>query len=153
MKVLYIFQVAFAIAFGFTSLAAIEQTIPESTSSTSEQVVNSGTLYAQSWLESVDKGDYAGSWDRGSNVLKLTLPKNEWLNFMQKTRQPLGNVINRSLTEQRVAENPPGIAAGLYLVLVYKTEFSNKPNGQELLILVLGSDGEWKTMSYFVKSE
>ncbi len=137
----------------FLSLCSTTLTFHSDLSAFDEKDVVIGTNEAQVWLDLVDKGKYAESWDEASFTLKLTMKKEEWVAYLEKMRRPLGSVVKRVLGEQRTAESPPGVPAGDYLVLAYTTAFTNNPQAKELVILIHASDGKWRPISYFVDTK
>jgi hypothetical protein len=142
---------AFFLCIGGFACAAEEQQQQEQTPA-SEEKYYVGKEQGEAWLKLVDAGNYDESWNVASDLLKMTMKQGEWTNYLDKIRGPLGKVTSRTLEEMRVAHNPQGLPATDYLVLAYRTIFSNK-NGQELLIMIQVSDDQWRPMSYFIKSE
>lgn len=104
---------------------------------------------AKKWLSIVDKGSYGQSWDQASALMKLTIHKDEWEKVMDAMRKPLGSVKTREVIDQRTAQNPKGLPSGDYMVMFYKTAFSQRPNASELVTLHL-EDGVWSVMTYQV---
>lgn len=105
---------------------------------------------SETWLSLVDNGRYAESWDTASKILQSTVPKNEWEAGQRLLRQPLGKPIERNLVGQYPAENPPGLAAGSYMIIRYQTKFASQPQANEIVFLSLGYDGIWRVMNYQV---
>lgn len=103
---------------------------------------------AQDWLAYADKGDFDGSWENASVVMKLRIPKSTWVTLMEAMRKGKGSLVERKLLEQRVAMDPKGLPQGEYMVIVYNTKFSNKPDAKELVTLVLESSGQWRVLTY-----
>lgn len=103
---------------------------------------------AQEWLAIVDKGNFADSWENGSVVMKLRIPKNTWVTLLEAMHKGKGNTIERKILEQRPAVDPKGLPQGEYMVIVYNTKFSNKADAKELVTLVLESSGQWKVLTY-----
>lgn len=108
---------------------------------------------AQAWLKLVDEGKYLESWQTASPRLQLTMKQNEWQQLMDVSRKPLGSVKSRTIAEQAPAHNPQGLAAGEYMVILYKSSFANAPTAEELLTLAQGDDGKWRVLTYHVKQE
>lgn len=102
---------------------------------------------SQAWLEKIDKGHYGESWDTASDLLKMTVTKEDWQQLMTKTRHSLGAVKSRQIVDQRTAKDPKGLPAGDYIVMVYKTSFANKPESNELVTLIL-QGGQWRVLTY-----
>jgi hypothetical protein len=103
---------------------------------------------AQKWLKLIDQGKYGESWDTGSNIFRFTIKRDEWIKSLEKIHQPYGQLISRQLVQQSPAENPKGLPAGDYMVLVYKSSYSNHPSVNELVTMVLSTDGKWKVLTY-----
>lgn len=110
-----------------------------------------GLSAGEEWLKIVDKGNYGDSWEKGSLQFKTVVGKSDWETAMKKLRTPLGTVQSRKLADLRTAINPPGVAQGDYIVLVFNTDFSSRPKAGELVTLVKESDGNWRVMSYFAR--
>lgn len=103
------------------------------------------------WLELLDEKKYPQSWETGSLTLKLTVPKKHWIALMEKIRKPLGSLTSRSVADQRKAQDPKGLPKGDYMVLLYRSSFSKKESVNELVTLVLESDGRWRVLTYQVQ--
>lgn len=109
--------------------------------------LESSAIASKTWLEIVDRSQYSESWDKSSGLMKLTIPKDEWIELMNTTRKPLGGVSSRQVLDQRVAKNPHGLPPGDYMVMYYKTAFSTKPDAKELVTLY-SEDGDWRVLTY-----
>lgn len=102
-----------------------------------------------SWLQLLDRGDYGKSWDDAAALMKLTVPKNDWIQILNKMRKPFGSVKSRQVADQRTAKDPQGLPKGDYMVLFYNTEFSSKSGAHELVTLYF-DDGKWNVLTYQV---
>lgn len=111
--------------------------------------LQASAIASQSWLNLLDKGNYAGSWDQASSIMKHTIPKEEWQHILEKVRKPLGHMNSRQVLDQRTAKNPQGLPPGDYMVMFYKTSFEKKAMAYELVTLYL-EDGEWRVLTYQV---
>lgn len=116
-----------------------------------EAQLQASALVAQNWLAIVDRGDYSQSWEETSQLMKITVSRNEWIRILNAMRKPLGNLVTRQKTDQRPAYNPNGLPGGNYMVLVYQTNFSARPNANELVTMVQGYDGQWRVLTYQVR--
>ena len=63
----------------------------------------------------------------------------------------MGELESRTVLDQRTAQNPQGLPAGEYMVMVYKTSFTNNKNSNEVVTLMQESDGKWRVLTYQVK--
>ncbi len=102
------------------------------------------------WLEFLDKGKYAESWDHSSVIMQTTVGKDEWVKLMTSSRKPLGSLKSRQVLDQRTSKNPHGLPAGDYMVMYYKTAFAHRPEAKELVTLHL-ENGKWSVLTYQVE--
>lgn len=117
---------------------------------TEEQMAASRTA-ALEWLKLVDAGRYGDSWETASLVLKVRIPKASWEAILSHSRKPYGNVMERTMVEQRPAVDPQGLPKGDYMVMLYKSSFGNAKTANELVTLVLADDGQWRAVTYLLK--
>jgi hypothetical protein len=113
-----------------------------------DSALQASAASALSWLQLLDKSQYAQSWDQLSAVTKRTVKKEEWVHILDKTRKPLGAAKSREVVDQRTAKDPQGLPKGDYVVMVYKTAFA-KSTSSELVTLYL-EDGHWRVVTYQV---
>ncbi|MEI8366510.1 MAG: DUF4019 domain-containing protein [Parachlamydiaceae bacterium] len=133
------------VLFSACPLLANPAKAPENTVKSSAMEASEKASLA--WLSIVDKGHYPESWNELSIVTKVTMPKDEWVNFLSNMRKSLGRVVSREMIEQRPAKNPHKLPQGDYMVIFYKTVFSGKATTHELVTLFL-EDGVWKVLTY-----
>jgi len=113
--------------------------------------IKNSTQAGERWLQLLDERKYLQSWETGSLTLRLTVPKKHWITLMESIRKPLGNLSSRRVVDQRTAKDPAGLPKGDYMVLVFKSSFSRKESVNELVTLVLESDGRWRVLTYQVQ--
>lgn len=113
-----------------------------------QKILADNAADALRWLTLIDQGRYGESWDAASKTFQLTINRNEWIKAEEKLRKPLGAVVARQLLQQLPKQNPKGLPEGYYMVLVYQTDFANRPKANELVTMVLESDGRWRVLTY-----
>ncbi len=106
---------------------------------------------AQSWLALVDNGDYGQSWEQASSFFKSKVSRDQWEKAMQQARAPLGKPINRTLMGSMYQTELPNAPKGEYVVIQYKTNFSNTGTAIETITPMLDKDGKWRVSGYYVK--
>jgi opacity protein-like surface antigen len=106
---------------------------------------------AESWLRTVDAGQYGASWDDAARTFKKAVSKADWEQALERVRAPLGDVVRRKLTSRTYTESLPGAPDGKYLVLQYATSFRKKETAIETVTPMLDEDGEWRISGYFIK--
>lgn len=106
---------------------------------------------AQSWLALIDAGDYAASWSNASVLFKNTVDKQQWEKVAKDARQPVGEVVGRSLKSATYTTSMPNAPEGEYVVIVFDSEFSKQKSVTETITPMLGEDGKWRVGGYYIK--
>ncbi len=106
---------------------------------------------AESWLQGIDNGNYAASWDQAASLFKAALTKEQWKSALRATRGPLGKLVSRKLRSATYTKSLPGAPDGEYVVLQYDTSFEQKQSAIETITPMLDKDGVWRVSGYFIK--
>lgn len=109
-----------------------------------------GASSAIEWLEVVDSGNYAESWDKAAPYFQSQLSSDEWVQALDKARTPLGKMITRVVTESSSRKSLPGVPDGDYVVVVFSTIFEHKRSATETVTVSKIDDG-WRAVGYFIK--
>jgi predicted Ser/Thr protein kinase len=97
------------------------------------------------WLEIIDGGNYAQSWETAAAHFQHTIRKEEWVGQMEKVRRPLGKVLSRKLSSTKFA------AFGRHLEATFATSFDCLLAATETVTLAVQPNGEWKTIGYLIR--
>jgi hypothetical protein len=116
-----------------------------------DEKIVAGKTAAISWLASLDKEDYATSWDEAASIFKDRVAKEQWVKGVGGVRQPLGKMLSRKFIDARYARTLPGAPDGEYVVVHYDTSFEHKQSATETVVPTLDKDGHWRVSGYFVK--
>ena len=119
-----------------------------------EEEAKAGSLAAQHWLEIQDSGNYKQCWSSAHPFFQATNPEAKWVNSARETRNKLGPVIERTLTQsQYMTKLPfPGAPEGEYVISTFETTFKNKGRMLEVVIDAKTDDGSWQVTSAGVTS-
>lgn len=116
------------------------------TSVSADSFINAG----KEWLKIIDNGNYSKSWQEADAFFKAQLPQQKWDAALKGVRTPLGDVKSREVLRHKKYHSLPNMPEGNYLVIQYKTDFSNKSAATETLTLSKSS-GQWRAIGYFIK--
>jgi hypothetical protein len=116
-----------------------------------DRAEEAATTAARWWLDHVDGGRYAASWDEAAAVFKDVVTMEQWDQAVRSVRTPLGRCLSRRLRSRRLVDSLPGAPKGPYAVLQFQTDFERKQDAVETITPALGSDGRWRVASYFIK--
>jgi len=103
---------------------------------------------ATRWLKLQDEGRYAESYNAASAYLKSHVSSANFYTAMQMVRQQYGDVKSRKMMSDIITKSAPGLPDGEYEIIIYHTNFTNKPDQTETVALVHQNDG-WKVIGYF----
>lgn len=112
---------------------------------------DAATKQATSWIELIDAGKYAESWDQAAAAFKQGILKDKWGDAVRTARDPLGKIVSRTPSKTNYTESLPGAPDGEYVVVEYASTFEKKKNGVETAITTLEKDGSWRVVGYFIK--
>jgi hypothetical protein len=108
------------------------------------------TAAARSWLEAIDRGDYAGSLERAALIVRRALTGQQWDRAVRAVRAPLGPCFSRRLASLQLVASPPCGPGGPYALIRFESDFGARTNVAETIATALGSDGRWQVAGYFV---
>lgn len=108
----------------------------------------------EAWLEVIDKGDYAKSWDEASSTFQGAISREKWVAALESVRKPLGKCTSRKLAsafEQKDIPKPDGTTLkGDFVIAQFESSFENLKFAVETVTFEK-QDGAWKASGYFVK--
>ncbi len=106
---------------------------------------------AQAWLELVDQGKYDQSWEETADYFKAAVNKEQWRQQMEAFRKPLGDVQLRHNLSRQYRTTLPGAPDGEYVILQFKTSFSQKQSAIETITPMKIANEQWRVSGYFIK--
>ncbi len=146
--------VAFAFALGAAGVRAQQPSPPTpSAQDAPPQQRPPGDPHAgDAFLRLLDQKKYGEAWDASSDLCKQSVSRAEWIQQMVKTRDPIGEVAQRTLMDAMPEKDPQGAPAGDYLLMTYKTVFASQGKPYtETLPMVKGPDGVYRAVGYFLR--
>ena len=63
----------------------------------------------------------------------------------------MGKFESRKLSVAQAVKDPPNAPAGEYLILQYTSNFANKNEATETVVMGMDTGRQWRTSGYFVK--
>ena len=112
---------------------------------------NTAIQSAQEWLELIDNKKYELSWTNADVSIQQVIIIKDWENLISGTREPLGKIIERTVTSSEYHTELPGAPDGEYVVIVFESSFKNKKSALETVTPKKGEDGKWKVAGYYIK--
>ncbi len=106
---------------------------------------------ALAWLDLIDKKSYPESWQQASEFFRKSVTAELWKTSLEMHRTPLGDLVSRKLKQSQELKSPAGAPEGLYLVMQFEAEFSNKKPVIETVTFFKETDEKWRASGYFIK--
>ncbi len=122
-----------------------------SDASAGAQSKKAATSAAETWLSLIDAGNYSGSWKEASAYFRGAVSEQTWTSSLEGVRKPLGKLVSRRIVKAEESNTLPGAPDGQYVVMTFKTAFSQKKSAVETVTFMLDSDQVWRAAGYFIK--
>jgi Protein of unknown function (DUF4019) len=106
---------------------------------------------AEAWVVLADTGRYGEAWDASARVFRAAVPRAAFVQQAGAARDPLGEVVLRTLKSREYRTSLPGAPDGKYVVIQYQTAFANNKDTLETITPTLDADGKWRVSGYFIK--
>jgi hypothetical protein len=132
--------------FALASLTSIAAVRAADTSATAQ-----ATAASSEWLAVIDAGEYGKSWDAAAAVLRQNITKPQWERAAGAVRKQTGALKSRELQSAQPAHELPGVPAGDYVVLTYRSSFADAPTATETVTPMREADGTWRVAGYYIK--
>jgi hypothetical protein len=115
-----------------------------------DEKTDSAVSAAKAWLAMVDAKEYKKSWQEAAPFFKDKVKEEQWSEMVAAARKPLGMMKSRELISAVHKSSLPGAPDGEYVVIQFKTSFSDKGDSVET-ITPMKADGVWRVSGYFIK--
>jgi len=105
------------------------------------------------WITLIDQKQYRASWAEMGSLFRDLVSRGQWQGAMKEVRAPLGSNRTRKVASHKSTDTLPNGTQGNFMIITYRSGFSNKPNVEERVILM--TDGHlhiWKVISYDIKT-
>ena len=105
-----------------------------------------------SWLQLVDSKAYAQSWESSAELFQKAISKPNWVRQVAGVRNPMGQLLSRTLSSSDVRENLAGQPPGTYTIFIYRSSFRGKRQAVEThTVYRADSSQPWQNAGYYIK--
>lgn len=105
---------------------------------------------ATKWLALIDRKQYQASWEQAATLFKQQVKATAWSQQLAAVREPLGTVTSRIMIDATYTTSLPGAPDGEYVVLQFKTVFTNKKESVETITPMLDGN-RWRVAGYYIR--
>jgi len=97
----------------------------------------------RAWLDLMDGGQYAESWQQASESFRALETQDGWVNKLEDVRKPLGKLLSRK--EQKAETNSRAF------IMRYDSSFEGLKDASETVTFTFEPDGQWRAAGYFIR--
>lgn len=105
---------------------------------------------ANAFLEKIDAGEYAQSWQSAAHLMQEKISLEEWEEKLQGARARSGQLVSREKTSATYSTEAQDSPEGEYIMLIYESRFEFAEDVSEY-VTVMRQDGDWKVAGYFME--
>ena len=105
---------------------------------------------AEKFLEMLDQGQYAESWQSSAQLMQGKIEQNVWVEQLTKARTLSGDVVSRERKGASYSTEAQDSPDGEYIMLTYESSFQKASEVTEYVTLAL-EEGRWKIAGYFME--
>ncbi len=117
----------------------------------SELETDPAVLAAQSWLASIDAGEYQNAWEDAADGLHFGASREQWEKNLRAAREGRGAVVARAVKEARFTKSSYS-DPGSFVEIQFETRFQKRAvPAREKVSVIRKMDGSWKVSSYRIK--
>jgi len=143
---------------GFDQLREDQTTSPVQSEKPVEQIPVSvvdqslaGNAASETWLKLIDAGKYGESWKAAGSVFKKAVSEEQWAKSLDGLRKPFGETVSRKRKSLKEMQSLPGVPDGEYMMIEFETNFSQKKDSIETVVLGKEDDGAWRVIGFFIR--
>jgi hypothetical protein len=124
---------------------------PVATSAQDPRAVEAQRL-AREWLAAADKLDARATWSSAGRRFQQAMTVELWGTALKREREPRGAVEQRTLAATSFQTSLPPVAAeGDFVLVLFRTSFTQRGPGGEQVTLEREADGVWRVIGYLVR--
>ena len=138
----------FALLLGGPQLQAQGAAAP---AASNEAAIASAQKASDVWLDQLDGAQYGPSWDAAGAAFKQGVTRDKWITTVQKVRGQVGPLGTRKLEHSQFSTSLPGMPAGAYVTLQYRTVSGVGGFVTETVVMDREATQGWRVFGYFVK--
>jgi Protein of unknown function (DUF4019) len=113
--------------------------------------VQAARVAAAAWLELVDNGKLADSWDEAATSFQQVVTEADWETSVRKARTPFEPFGTRREIMARYTTEVPGAPPGRYVLIQYQTSVAGDRAVIETIVPVWDGERGWRVSGYFVR--
>ena len=124
--------------------------VPQITNKPDKNKTDATVITAQEFLQMVDAGKYADSWQITDPNLQKNISQQSWEKQMAEIRGTVGEFVKRELEDVSFTAPSEELPDSEFIMLEFSSQFKLKEMN-EIVTVVLGEDKLWRVVGYFIQ--
>jgi membrane-bound lytic murein transglycosylase len=108
------------------------------------------TAVAMDFLQLVDEGKYAESWQTAAKLMQEKVTQEEWVEKLTKARARSGALVNRTAQHTSYSTTAKDSPDGEYIMLTFESRYQHAESVDEYVTVMLEGEG-WRVAGYFIQ--
>lgn len=108
------------------------------------------TAEAWAFLQLVDAGKYAESWQSAASLMRERVPQAEWIATLTKAQALSGSLVERVEKNASYSTTAQDSPEGEYILLTFEAKFQRAEEVAEY-VTVMREGERWRVAGYFLK--
>ena len=113
-----------------------------------EQYIKDASIVAESWLDNINDKQYKNAFQMLSNEIKVIYNQENWTRLIKELMNEFGDLEGRIVTKKKFESELEGMEDGFYVLIDYKSIYTNTINHNEHILLKQNDKSKWEIVDY-----
>jgi|TARA_B110000908_G_C10219207_1_gene434395 hypothetical protein len=114
----------------------------------SDQYIKEASKVADNWFNDINNNGYENAFLMLSSEVKAIYNQESWISLINQLMLEFGELENRIVLEKKFNSKIEGLEDGFYVLIDYKSNYSNTINHNEYILLKQNDKRKWKIVDY-----
>ena len=114
----------------------------------SDQYIKDASKVADSWFNNLNDKEYENAFLMLSSEAKAIYNQESWISLINQLMLEFGELENRIATEKKFKSEIEKLEDGFYVLIDYKSNYSNTINHNEYILLKQNDKRKWVIVDY-----
>jgi|TARA_B110000305_G_C19257728_1_gene547947 hypothetical protein len=114
----------------------------------SDQYIKEASKVADNWFNDINNNGYENAFLMLSSEVKAIYNQESWISLINQLMLEFGELENRIVLEKKFNSKIEGLEDGFYVLIDYKSNYSNTINHNEYILLKQNDKRKWEIVDY-----
>tara|TARA_B100000214_G_C23759366_1_gene531507 strand:+ start:123 stop:560 length:438 start_codon:yes stop_codon:yes gene_type:complete len=118
-----------------------------------DKYIKEANVAAEIWFDKINTQKFNASYEMLAIELKEKYNEERWSFFMNNLMIEFGEINSRKMQESLFKSKIDGLEDGFYVLIEYKSDYSNTEKHFEFLVLKQNDNMKWCVLDYYYEFE